>query len=282
MVYLLGSILFLSLNNFLWANYAPKLNPLVLINRRAFFTVIFTATILAVVLALTEVQISNTPILELIGVSIIGFVGLCFLVLGFKKGSLLIFLNYSLLFTVCIAFLTEYIDSFLSAKDIIILVFIFSGYLYYIYQQYKEQGSFFQKYTSHFYFIIAHFCFGVLLYFQWKYVQETPQIVLAFIQELVVFVCASFLIYLLPSQKNKQRELLWWQYALLALPISFAVILGLEGLKVTNPFHSVLVNLLTPVFTLILGVAFKIEKLKWRAIAGLLVMISGLAIFYLV
>jgi len=90
MLYLIGSVLFFSVNNVLWSHYAPKVYPFKLIGSRAFFTTMFMGCILIYTVLNQELRFQN-HLLELLAVSIVGFVGLLFLVLGFKKGTVLQF-----------------------------------------------------------------------------------------------------------------------------------------------------------------------------------------------
>lgn len=279
MIYLFASIFLLSINNILWATFAPKVASVTLIRNRAIFTVIFTVIIFWISLKIFQFSLESIPFVNLFLIGVIGFIGLFFLVLGFQRGTLLQYLIYSLLLVVVITILTNK-ENNIRFQEIIVLVSVFLGYLYFIYHQFGTPRNIKNLVIPHVYFAIAHVFFGLLLFLQWEYLKHAPQVAIAFSQELVVLILSTLILFVIPKSK-KTRLLPWWQYALLALPISLAVILGLEGLKSTNPFHASLIGLLTPVVTLIFGLILGLEKTNQKALLGLLIMILGLTYFYL-
>lgn len=278
MLYLIGSVLFFSLNNVLWSHYAPKVSPFKLIGKRAFFTTMFMGGILIYVGLTQELRFQN-HLLELVAVSIIGFIGLLFLVLGFKKGTLLQFSVYSLLLTFVLGFLGEQTNAVSVVRKLPELLIVSLGYLVFVWEQFSKVKSK-PSVLGHAYFILAHTCFGGLLFLQWHLLDSVSNSAIAFFQELLVFVLASCIWMFMPLKHKEQKRIVWWQYALFALPISLAVLLGLEGLKSTHPFHSALIGLLTPMITVIIATFLGMEKLQWKPMVGFTLIIIGLLMFY--
>ena len=278
MLYLIGSVLFFSVNNVLWSHYAPKVYPFKLIGKRAFFTTIFMGAILIFVGLTQELRFQN-HLLEVLAVSTVGFVGLLFLVLGFKKGTVLQFSSYSLLLTFVLGFVGEQTNTISLVQKLPELLIVSLGYLAFVWGQFSKVKSK-PSFLGHIYFILAHVCFGGLLILQWHLLDSVSNTAIAFFQELLVFVLASCIWMFMPLKHKEQKRIVWWQYALFALPISLAVLLGLEGLKSTHPFHSALISLLTPMITLIIATISGIEKLKWKPMVGFMLIIFGLLMFY--
>ena len=278
MLYLIGSVLFFSLNNVLWSHYAPKVYPFKLIGKRAFFTTIFMGAILIYVGLNQELRFQN-HLLELLAVSTVGFVGLLFLVLGFKKGTVIQFSVYSLLLTFILGFVGEQTNTVSMVQKLPELLIVSLGYLAFVWGQFSKVKSK-PSVLGHIYFILAHICFGGLLFLQWHLLDSVSKIAIAFFQELLVFVLASCIWMFMPLKHKEQKRIVWWQYALFALPISLAVLLGLDGLKSTHPFHSALIGLLTPTITVIIATILGIEKLKWKPMVGFTLIVIGLLMFY--
>lgn len=278
MLYLIGSLLFYSVNNVLWAHYAPKVTPFKLIGNRALFTTIFMGLILIFVGLTQELSFQNS-LLEILFVSIFGFIGLLFLVLGFKNGTVLQFSVYSLLLTFVLGFLGNQSEAVSLENKLPEFGIVCLGYLSFVLVKFKNEKSR-KSYLGHLYFILANLCFGVLLYLQWNLLDQVSSSIVAFFQELIVFVFASLIWLLSPTQKTEEAKVEWWRYALFALPISLAVLLGLEGLKFTHPFHSALMSLLTPMTTVLLAAALGLERLQWKPMTGFIIILIGLSMFY--
>lgn len=280
MIYLLASVILFALNNVLWAKYASQVNQLHLIRNRAVYTVLLMGIItLGVWLFSSFIQFHIIPILELCGVGLIGFLGLYFLVLGFRQGTLTQFLVYNLLFVLGVAMVSHLNKSLDLVNKMPAISIIAIGFLLFIYFQFYNKGKI-KSAVSHLYFFVAHICFGFLLFLQAYYLERLPQLVVAFSQEIVVLLLASAIIFIAPKGEYKGRALSKSQYFFFAIPISLAVLFGLEGLYETHPFYSALINLLTPVVSVGIGYFFKVERFKWQSLIGIGVMLFGLVVFY--
>lgn len=280
MIYLLASVFLVALNNVLWAKYAPQVNQLYLIRNRAVATVFLIGFItLGVWLFSSTIKIHTIPVLELSGVGIVGFSGLYFLVLGFRKGTLSQFLVYNLLFALGIGLISQFTKSLDLSNKMPAISIIVIGFIMFIYFQFYNEGKM-KSAISHLYFCVAHICFGVLLFLQAYYLESLPQVVIAFSQEIVVLLLASAIIFIAPKRQDNENTLSKLQYFFFAIPISMALLFGLEGLYKTQPFHSALINLLTPIVTVGIGYFFKVEHFKWKPLIGVGVMLFGLGIFY--
>ena len=280
MLYLFASVLLFSINNLLWKHFTLKQNIYVIMFKRSSFTCLFIGVILAVVLFYNRQEFTPKEILNLFMISSLGFAGLSFLVLGFKKGSILQYAIYSLLFTFILGFTLEYQINHDWYWNIFSLLFVSFGYLYFIFKQFKEQTITLKSGQAHLYFFLAHCCFSMLLILQMDFLERIPEVAIAFIQELCIFIFAGIIISMQP-RTSKAKKIPIWQFAIFALPITLAVFLGLKGLKVTSPFYSSLMGLLTPIITLVLGIFLGNEKLNLKSLLGLLMIVVGMLIFYL-
>ena len=280
MFYLLGSVILFSINNLLWAHFAPQQNIYSIIKKRAGFTSLFLGLLLLGFLFYSQQEFPTQHIIELLIISCIGFAGLSCLVLGFKQGSFLQYAIYSLLFTYIIGFILQEQLFQNWMWNSISLAFVSLGYLYFIVKQFKETKTQKRSKLAHLYFFLAHLCFATLLFLQWKFLENSSQLAIAFTQEFSVFILAGLILWLKPD-KIKVKQIPLWKFSLFALPITLAVLLGLEGLKSTNPFHSALIGLLVPIITLLLGVLLKKEKLNLKSLPGLIIMLVGMVSFYM-
>ncbi|WP_459415220.1 EamA family transporter [Flagellimonas marinaquae] len=282
MVYLFLSVLSFAINNVLWAKFAPGQSPLSLIAKRAVFTSLFMGLILFLAATISikfTLSLSDIPLLFLIGLP--GFMGLYFLVQGFKCGNILQFSMYSLLFTCVVGTIGEQtgrVDILGRAAPFILVAL---GYLHFTLLQFRDTSKTPRVIRPHLYFLAAHLFFGITLFLQWHYLTYVPGIVLGLSQEIVVMAMAFALVSFHPKNAPKSPPLSWYYYGILALPICIAVLLGLEGLRSTHPFHSAMIGLLTPITTVLLGHIWGLERANAKALPGLVIMSIGLLFFYI-
>jgi drug/metabolite transporter (DMT)-like permease len=283
MIYLLTSVVLFSINNVLWSIYAQRINTFELIRNRAVFTALLVGIIYLLAVSLYSLPIHSAVLVEVFYVSIVGFVGLYFLVLGFKYGTILQFSVYSLLTAFGIGIVSQYKNIMDLQHNVLSLAFIALGYLTFSYYQFYNTGDVKNQIKAHLYFILAHVFFGVLVFLQWTYLTKVSSIELAFLQEIVVLLLSSILVLKANSKKIVPIEfkLHWSQYLLLAVPISAAVLLNLQGLKATNPFFAALIGLLTPLLTVVIGVFITKETIKPLAILGFIIMFVGFCLFFI-
>lgn len=194
--------------------------------------------------------------------------------------------TYSLLLTF-IFFIIEHFNTINSSVyKILPLVCIAIGFIYFIKTQFTNKFNKPSSRLAHVYFGSAHVCFGLLVYFQSLFLKSISAISIAFTQELTVLILAHGLLlfkqYKLGDDGGEGGEApLLWQYALFALPISLAVLIGLLGLKATSLIDASLVGLLTPVASIGLSVLCGVETFKPRSTLGFIIMLVGFLIYYL-
>ena len=66
----------------------------------------------------------------------------------------------------------------------------------------------------------------------------------------------------------------------MSLPISLAIIIGLEGLRHTAPFDASLIGLYTPMTTVLLGSFLGIDKIDFQSFIGVVIMTFGVLLIY--
>jgi len=57
--------------------------------------------------------------------------------------------------------------------------------------------------------------------------------------------------------------------------VAIAIIAGMHGLKITNPFISSIMSMTTPVLTMILAVVVLKERFKWYYLSSMFMVILG-------
>jgi drug/metabolite transporter (DMT)-like permease len=116
-------------------------------------------------------------------------------------------------------------------------------------------------------------CFSVSGIMQWYNLKTYDLVFLAVHQELVVLLVAGFMLYFL-----KQSPIPFFKLdyiPVMALVVSVAILSGMYGLKVTNPFISSIISLTSSIFTIILAVILLKENFKWHYVISMLTVLFG-------
>ena len=116
-------------------------------------------------------------------------------------------------------------------------------------------------------------CFSISGIMQWYNLKTYDVVFLAVHQEIVVLIIGVIIIRYLKQPILKFFKL---DYIFVMAPIVvLAIVTGMHGLKITNPFISSLVSLTTPIITMILVVLVLKERFKWYYVSSMLMVILG-------
>jgi len=116
-------------------------------------------------------------------------------------------------------------------------------------------------------------CFSVSGIMQWYNLKTYDVVFLVVHQEIEVLIVAGILIRFL---KQPILTFFKFDYILVMVPIiTIAVVAGMYGLKVTNPFISSIINLTTPILTITLAVIVLKERFKWYYVSSIVMVILG-------
>ncbi len=276
MNYLLLATLFYAINDFLWSTYSKKSGPLTLIQNRSIFTSLFIGLLFVLYSTDLALVFKDYNSLKLLGVSSIGFTGLFFLVKGFQQGTIVQFCVYILLTSTVVGFISNYNDYKTISSFVPSLLCIGFGFGFFIYQQLKTHQKNLGSFKSHLYFIMAQLLFIVLVIQQYKYLAVFSAVDIAFYQELTVLLFSSLLL-LVKKEKTSlvKQPIRWYEYLLIALPISIAQLSNLQGLQLTNPFYEKLFGLLGPVLSVVLAMIFAKERHRVSTYIAFVIMLIG-------
>lgn len=278
MLSLLISSLFYSLNDFAWKIYLASYDRIQLIWGRAIFTSL---------LALAYYFLSDRNNLGVIHAfkndgfnfmlaSIFGLCGLIFLTKGLKNSSLSSFAIYIALISIISGIGTAIIETF-NLETIIGSIFIFIGYGFSV--NWRSITPFNQ---NHVWLVLMTICFVVSGFLYWPIVEKYPPIYMILTQEIFVLTIFSFLLLirksLVPSMTFFLKEVK--TLFMFSLLIFLAVYFGLNGLKFTNPFLLSLTGLLSPILVILLGIIFLKEKLTWKVLASVILLLVGSTVLH--
>lgn len=129
------------------------------------------------------------------------------------------------------------------------------------------------SFSTHRYLFAMTLCFYATAIMQWYNLKTYGLVFLAVHQELVVLTVAGFMLYFL-----KQSPIPFFKLdyiPVMVLVVSFAIVSGVYGLKVTNPFISSIISLTSSIFTIILAVILLKEDFKWYYIDSMLTVLYG-------
>lgn len=281
MIYLIISVFLFSINNILWS-YFSKDNPaILLIARRAIFTSLLF-TIIILIFKSNFQEITSSIVKEILLICFFGFLGLTFLIRGFSLGNLFQYSMYSLLIPIVFAFLKPSEER--SIELWIPLLITTVGFSYFVWKQFKESLPKTTSNRANTYFFLAHLFFGIAMYLQFEYflIENRSSVVVAAFQEVFILIIASLIVFFnKKSIANKVRQPLKIKhYFIMALPISLAIIIGLEGLRLTAPFDASLIGLYTPMTTVLLGSFLGIDKIDFQSFIGVVIMTFGVLLIY--
>ncbi|MGC6413338.1 MAG: EamA family transporter [Bacteroidia bacterium] len=282
MIYLILSIFLFAVNNILWSYFSQNNPPILLIARRAIFTsLLFVALLLILKINITE-DLTLQGLFKIIIICSCGFTGLICLIKGFSIGNLSQYSIYSLLMTVVFAIIKPNEKTNLDFWLPLIIAGI--GFLYFIWNQFQEVSFGKSIKKPHGFFLLAHVFFGLSMYLQYDFLldKSTSSLTVASFQEFFILILASLLVFFQKNtiSKNVKVSLKTWHYFIMSIPISFAIIMGLEGLRRTAPFDASLIGLYTPISTVALGSILGIDRFEWKSLIGVVIMTIGVVLIY--
>jgi len=102
-------------------------------------------------------------------------------------------------------------------------------------------------------------------------------ILLVSLQEIVVLLVSAAAYYLLKAKglPGVTAKVRFWQAGIMALVVFFAVLSGANGLKITDPFLSSLISLSGPVLTMLGGLLIFNEKVSFKVLLSIGLIIAG-------
>ncbi len=271
MKYILLGVLFFSINNVFWALFSKTENALSIIRKRSIYTSIIFSLIYYTQFGFTLDKINSIRAPALIITCSFGAAGLYFLVKGFKFGSIMLFSIYSLLSTILIGLYSFFIEQLFFTVNFTGCFVIIIGYCFFAFSRSNSEKS---NFKGHLYFILAQLFFSITLFLEWNLLKEISTLEFVITQELFILIATSILLILNPK-KNTGVEQKWYIYFVIAIPICLAVFFNTKGLQATNPLINAIINLSTPILTIVIGSYFAKEILQKKDIISFAVIAFG-------
>ena len=265
------SSLFFAINNVLWKWIVADYLPLQVIVKRAMITSLIGVGVLVVYSSDLEIY---TTLCEAVFVNltcIIGALGLVFMIYALKESTLNNFIHYSLLVSFGTATYLYFVEHIIPQNYVLGILFIALGFSVFLWNQ--RCNSKVVQFSTHRYLALMTLCFSVSGIMQWYNLKTYDLVFLAVHQEIEVLITAGILIRYL---KQPILSLFKFDYILFMAPIvAIAIIAGMLGLKITNPFISNIMSMTTPVLTMILAVVVLKERFKWYYVSSMFMVILG-------
>ena len=269
MEYLILSVLFFAINNVLWKSIVADYLPLQVIFKRSMFTSLLGVVFLGMNGFETYTTLSEALFVNL--TCIIGALGLVFMIYALKESTLNDFIHYSLLGSIGTASYLYFSENIIPQNYILGILFIAFGFCLFLWNQRMNSKA--VRTSTHCYLILMTLCFSVSGIMQWYNLKTYDVVFLVVHQEIEVLIVAGILIRFL---KQPILTFFKFDYILVMVPIiTFAVVAGMYGLKVTNPFISSIINLTTPILTITLAVIVLKERFKWYYVSSIVMVILG-------
>ena len=271
MEYLVLSALFFAFSNVLWKWIVSDYFPLQVIVKRSILTCFIGSIVLIF-------NYDNFIFYNTIGQAVfvnltcvIGAFGLVFMIYAIKQSSLNTFIHYSLIGSTVTATYLYLVEDIIPKNYALGISCIASGFFIFLWKQ--RHNTKVVSFSTHRYLFAMALCFSATAIMQWYNLKTYDLVFLAVHQELVVLLVAGFMLYFL-----KQSPIPFFKLdyiPVMALVVSVAILSGMYGLKVTNPFISSIISLTSSIFTIILAVILLKENFKWHYVISMLTVLFG-------
>jgi drug/metabolite transporter (DMT)-like permease len=164
-----------------------------------------------------------------------------------------------------------FVEHIIPQNYVLGILFIALGFSVFLWNQ--RNNSKVVQFSTHRYLALMTLCFSVSGIMQWYNLKTYDLVFLAVHQEIEVLITAGILIRYL---KQPILSFFKFDYILFMVPIvAIAIIAGMHGLKITNPFISSIMSMTTPVLTMILAVVVLKERFKWYYLSSMFMVILG-------
>jgi drug/metabolite transporter (DMT)-like permease len=269
MEYLILSSLFFAINNVLWKWVVADYLPLQVIVKRSMVTSLFGV----VVLCVSDFTIYTTlgEALFVNSTCVIGALGLVFMIYALKESTLNNFIHYSLLGSIGTASYLYFVEDIVPKNYLLGILLILLGFSIFLRNQRFTSKT--VQFSTHRYLMLMTLCFSISGIMQWYNLKTYDVVFLMVHQEIEVLIIAGITIRYLkqPTLSFFKRD-----YVLLMAPVVVvAIVAGMHGLKMTNPFISSITSLTTPILTMVLAVLLLKEHFKWYYVSSMTLVIFG-------
>lgn len=280
MIFILLSILFFSFNNVLWKKNLEDTSISFLISYRAFFT-----SIISLILFLTNSDfnnIINSSIIKITVGSIFGAIGLYCMLFIIKKSSLRWIGIYNLFGVIFTGIYLHFFENIEINNFLFGIVLIMSGFILHLYN--NQEPSLKLEIKQHFYLIIMVLGFGISSILHWKNLEKNvPILFIISNQEMVIFLIFSIINLRVDKTITNFKKLKLYlnRVIVMALILFFALLFSFVGLKTTNPLISSTLFLIGPILTITLGNIFFKEKITFKNLISIIIILIGAFIIHL-
>lgn len=280
MIFILLSILLFSFNNVLWKKNLEDTSISFLISYRAFFTSIISLIVFFTISDFNKIAISSTTKITL--GSIFGAIGLYCMLFIIKTSSLRWIGIYNLFGVIFTGIYLHFFENIEINNFLLGIILIMSGFILHLYN--NQEPSLKLEIKQHFYLIIMVLGFGISSILHWKNLEKNvPILFIISNQEMVVFLIFSIINLRVDKTITNFKKLKLYlnRVIVMALILFFALLFSFVGLKTTNPLISSTLFLIGPILTITLGNIFFKEKITFKNLTSIIIILIGAFIIHL-
>lgn len=280
MIFILLSILLFSFNNVLWKKNLKDISISFLIGYRAFFTSIISLIVFFTISNFNKIAISSTTKITL--GSIFGAIGLYCMLFIIKTSSLRWIGIYNLFGVIFTGIYLHFFENIEINNFLLGIILIMSGFILHLYN--NQEPSLKLEIKQHFYLIIMVLGFGISSILHWKNLEKNvPILFIISNQEMVVFLIFSIINLRVDKTITNFKKLKLYlnRVIVMALILFFALLFSFVGLKTTNPLISSTLFLIGPILTITLGNIFFKEKITFKNLISIIIILIGAFIIHL-
>jgi len=279
MLFILLSVLLFSYNNVLWKKNLTSISIPFLVSYRSFFTSSVSLLILFVFFDFEA--ITHITFMKITAGSIFGVIGLFSMLSVIRKVSLQWLGVYNLIgvtFTVLYLWLFETIEI---QKSLLGLFVIVLGFISYMHANKESHLKITIKH--HLLLLLMTFSFSCSAILHWKNLTaNVPPLLIIANQEFLVFLVGVFLTFKKGSGTlyKSQLKSYFSRVVLMSLVIFTAILLNFLGLKQTSPIITSLLFLAIPLTTIVFGALFFKEKISFKNVLSISIIVMGAFILH--
>jgi uncharacterized membrane protein len=274
MLFIILSILLFSYNNVLWKTNLKFIPITFLVSYRAFFTSTISLIILFTFFSIDNITI--TGFFKITLGSLFGVIGLFSMLSVIKKASLQWLGIYNLVGVIFTILYLWIFDAIEIKKHLLGVLVIVLGFISFIYTNKNTQLKIAIK--QHLTLFLMMICFSCSSLLHWKNLtSNAPPLLIIANQEFIVFL-AGILFTFKQGNSTVYKSYLKMHFKrvlLMSIVVFLAILFSFLGLKETNPITTSLLFLATPLTTILFSAFFFKEKLSYKNIIFISIIVIG-------
>lgn len=279
MIFLILSVFLYSLNNLLWKKNLDRFDSWHVMFTRAVFTTLLGSSVVLIWTPEILSTITGMMFLRSSIASLLGGLGLLFMLKSLKIGSLRQLGIFNMLGVFLSATYLILFEHFTLNHYWVGSLLVILGSVYYVSQLNRIQTVDHSP-KAYLYFILMTLFFTTSTLLHWyNFLQDTP-VLFSLVNQEIIVLCIALIAILSNRRKTaipfiNTIQSMFKPVFVMAVIILLALWTGFHGLLITNPFFSAIFSLSTPILTVALGAIFLKEKWTSQIVYALIAILTG-------